>query len=259
MPFSSTSPRVGTPMRTASPSYFTIRLLVSVAAALCVVCWASDPAVAGGSATIKVGGNRGNPTSIKIEWLDSHDARFSMPGAPAGIYTLLRHGKLYVVANGRVMPMSMMSSFYRSMGGPEGQEPAGKPSLVGPKGRETVAGVTGQQFVVHWSDASGHTPPGDRAIQDKTVVLSRDARVVQLFKVWSSYAHAAGSGFEPANPKKNWKVMSKLFGGRGLLKMDGDFRVERINARTPPQSDFALPARSMAGPGMKGLMGMFRQ
>ena len=139
--------------------------------------------LAAGHATVAMGAKR---QVMKIEWSDANNARFSMPETDSGTYTLLHHGKLYVIAGGRVMPMSMMTMFSKHSQSTGVNDPVGRPTLQGPQGTETIAGITGQRYTVHWRDASGRTPRADQAIEGKQVVLTSDRRVRELSQVWDS-------------------------------------------------------------------------
>ena len=211
--------------------------------------------LAAGHATVAMGAKR---QVMKIEWSDANNARFSMPETDSGTYTLLHHGKLYVIAGGRVMPMSMMTMFSKHSQSTGVNDPVGRPTLQGPQGTETIAGITGQRYTVHWRDASGRTPRADQAIEGKQVVLTSDRRVRELSQVWDSYAAKLGHNFAGSNPAKNTVVMAKLFGGRGLLRMGQDFRLVSINDQAPGPSELALPAKKFpSNPALKMLRHAF--
>ena len=187
---------------------------------------------------------------MKIAWRDARNARFSMPGTHGNSYTLLHNGKIYIVANGRVMPGNMFAGMMRGRGRGARNGPTGQPHLIGPKGTEKIAGITGQRYLIHWNAARMCAP----TMQDKPVVLSHDRRVRELWQVWSAYAHAMGARYAGTNPAANAAAMTRLFKGRGLLRMGHDFRVVKIDGRAPSASALALPAHaSSSNPAMKML------
>lgn len=196
-------------------------------------------AVAGGHATLAMGPDH---TKMHIEWRNASMVRLDMPavGGPS-IYTLLLGGKLYVVNNGRVMPERAISGMFISRSGT-----AGHPTLVGPIGRETIAGIRGRVYRLNWPVTSkyGNQNP-DRP---RDIVLTNNNLVRQMTKAW--IANAA----EMRNSQmRDSKAMEELFRNRGTLRVGKFFRVVRIDGRMPSASDFALPTAKFQGMASNGL------
>lgn len=227
---------------------------LALAASLAAGCLSLGlgPALAAGHATVAVG-SRGQ--KMQIAWRDARNARFSMPGMHSNSYTLLHNGKAYIVANGRVMSAKMFSGMMRRGAAKSAQnEPSGRPHLVGPKGREKIAGIAGQRYLIHWNAA--HVSP---SMQDKPVVLTGNRRVRELWQVWAAYAATMGANRSSmARSAHVATEMNKLFNGRGVLRMGHSFCLVKIDGHAPPASAFALPAHaSSSNPAMKMLGNVF--
>lgn len=181
-------------------------------------------ASAGGTAIIEGGG--------KIAWLDANTSRMDMEDQHG--YMILRDGKAYMITTEggqpRVIDMGGITKMMRGITGKaKNHEGISTISVVGIKKTgvsETVAGIKGRVYRAMITDANGKT-------ESKEMVLTDDPLVVEMTQAYM------GS-------------MQKMFGGdimanlprddRGMLRVGNDYRLQSISNKTPPASEFELPA-----------------
>lgn len=214
----------------------------------------AEVAFAAGHATVAMGDQSQN---MQIEWQDAKNARFTLPAAGDNSYTILHDGKIYMVANGEIIPGNLMSGFAAMAKKKHPSTPAAAsgngdmPTLVGPKGTKTVAGISGQVFTLHWKD--GASP------KDTDIVLTKNKKVSELWAVWAAYGASMGS-FGGVNTKKRAALMANLFAGRGVLRMGNTFHLVKIDSTPPAAADLALPQQSPAdAAAMDILQGFFNK
>lgn len=206
--------------------------VVGYAAAFAVLAGPFAQAIAGGRAVYSVGA-QGQQHRMTVEWRDAHTARIEMPGMQGQAYFLLKNGKGYTVSNGHVFAMS---SFTRMMAAHRSAASMARPELRGPQGTETVAGIRGQVYTVHWN---GQAPNG---VQDEQVVLTSNSTVREVTRVWQDYAKslAGARGGMASNPS------IRALGDKGLLRAGNNMRLVSISSTTPPASAFTLPSRPVS-------------
>ena len=220
-------------------------LLVSIA----------TPVLAGGTATIHgVGpGPSGEDMehTMTVTWQDEKTVRLEPEGQPA--YMLVRGDSSYSVtrAGGQLMVIDMgaMMSMAQSAGGgamagagPQAPAIADAQSVsrIESTGREeTVAGITGEIYEIHWTDSAG-------ASHVDEAVLSDDELLRGMTAAFQAFGKAL-SGKEVDHPL-NEALASR---GLGTLRFGDRFEVTAISDETPPDGHFELPAEPMQlGTGM---------
>ena len=211
------------------------RFPVGLAVCCCVLLGLPLHASAAGYATISLG----QGSKMKVEWRDASTARFDL-GTNA--YSILRNGKLYMVTGGRVMSADMLKHMGRDKNQLSDAQAMqhGKPSLKGPLGSETIAGIRGNVYKLTFGGRTGE------------VVLTDNPLVKQLTRVWIAYASSMGG-----NSMVSAKVMRQMFNNKGELRSGNNFHLVSINGNTPPASDFVLPAKPSAMPAMPNMSSMF--
>lgn len=209
-----------------------------------------SPALAGGTATIQ--GTGPGPSGEDVEhtmtvtWQDEDTVRLEPDGQPA--YMLVRGDNSYSVtsAGGQMMVIDMgaMMSMAQSAGGgvmaggagPKAPTVADAQSVsrIEPTGaEETVAGITGKVYEIHWTDSDG-------ASHVDEAVLSNDDLLRDMTVAFQAFGKALGG--EEATHPLNQALSSR---GLGALRFGDRFKVISISDETPPDDHFELPAEPM--------------
>ena len=210
-------------------------LLVSIA----------SPAFAGGTATIHATGpgpsGEDMEHAMTVTWQDEKTVRLEPEGQPA--YMLVRGDSSYSVtqAGGRLMVIEMgqMMSMAQSAGagaGPQAPTIADAQSVsrIESTGREeTVAGITGEVYEIHWSDSAGASHVDEAVLSDDELLQGMTAAFQAFGK-----ALAGDKGEHPLN-----EALSSR--GLGTLRFGDRFQVTSISDETPPDGHFELPAEPM--------------
>ncbi len=210
------------------------RLAVALAAGLLAFASLPGMARAGGHATLEMGSNG---TQLRIEWRDPATVRLNMASVSGStIYFLLRAGKYYMIRNGTVMPQLALPGMFLKRAGA-----AAQPTLVGPTGSETIAGIRGDVYRLNWPSA---TKGRGRA---KDIVLSDNPLVIEMTKAW--IANAAGM---PNSQMRDSKALSEIYQNKGALRIGKFFLVVSIDGVMPPTSDFVVPTAKAVGMAANG-------
>ncbi len=220
------------------------RLLALILAGL------ASPAFAGGTATIQ--GTGPGPSgedmehTMTVTWQDEDTVRLEPDGQPA--YMLVRGENSYTItsAGGQMMVIDMgaMKSMAQSAGGGAMAGGAGpnaptiadaqSVSRIESTGREeTVAGITGEVYEIHWADSDG-------ASHVDEAVLSDDELLRGMTVAFQAFSKALGG--EDASHPLNEALASR---GLGTLRFGDRFEVISISDETPPDGHFELPAEPM--------------
>ena len=229
-------------------------------AAMAMTAWLLPcVALAGGEATLMIGGDpihvagqaMGDGSGkATVTWRDADTVRMDV-GDQNG-YLLMRDGKAYSVSHHnsevQVMDLSVMMKMMRSMGRPGAKNKSDNPfggvdSIEATGASETVAGIKGRVYRMHWTDGDGSRKSGH-------AVLTDDPLVVEMTRAYMSVmAGMVGEdttrAFQRALPGKD----------HGLLRMNDQFRVDEIHRADSPESTFTLPAKPMDMQGLMGGMG----
>lgn len=208
-------------------------------------------AIAGGKATFEISGQADATTTLT--WQDAETLRMQSGAQPG--YILLRDGKAYSVTNvggtPRVMALQGMMKMMQGMGKQAGHTPAapdfGHIDSVETTGdSETVAGIDGHVYQMHWTDADGSKKSGK-------AVLTGDPLAVEMTHAYLGSVAAMSDSESQTNFQK-----SLPSGQQGLLRLGDTFRVQSIERADPPASTFELPAKPMDLQQMMGGMGDHR-
>lgn len=196
-------------------------LVAALLSAVCTLAWAA------GSATIQTE----DGSTMVVEY----DGTMVRMGADnADTYLLIRDGRLYSVTGNTVIDASsIMGLFADSLQAP-GSDMSAIQRLQ-PTGRtETVAGVRGEVFLVEFTDSKGQQ-------QQQEVVLSDDARAVELQQAWGTIASTlAAAGGNQASRQD----FDRALGHRGILRYGDDMRISAISNQRPAAARFELPAEA---------------
>jgi hypothetical protein len=200
---------------------------------------------------------------MSIDWLDSNRMRMetALPGMPAGskAWQVLRDGHLYSVQvhEGQTMVMEM-SGAMKMLGSllPKGAISPGVGDVedfysLKPTGRrETVAGISGEVFILDYR------PEGGKREQVE-VVLSDHRTVREMTQAMHSYAQAVlramGTEVKPGSDKLESELGQRQL---GMLRFGDQFKAVRVSSQAPAASRFELPAEPMSMPQIPGLAGV---
>ncbi len=206
---------------------------------------------AGGKAAFTTGDSTHQATMTLI-WRDAANLRMQVGNQPG--YFVVHQGKAYSVSEvggtPRVMDMQGMMQMMLSIGGKAAQKQLmtdfGHVGSVQATGKtETVAGIEGRVYQMHWTDRDG-------ASKSEHVVLTDNALVVEMTQAYfdsisAMYGSQGGLAFQKGFPGHD----------RGLLRVGDSFRLKSITNFNPPASTFELPAKPMDMQElMRGLGGM---
>lgn len=201
---------------------------------------------------------------MSIEWLDSNRMRMdtAMPGMPANskAWQVLRDGRIYSVQihDGQTMVIEM-SGAMKMLGSLMPKNAAGSPGVgdveefhsLKPTGRrETVAGISGEVFILDYR------PEGGKREQVE-VVLSDHRTVREMTQAMSNYAQvmlrAMGTEVKPGSNKLEAELGQRQM---GMLRFGDQLKAVRVSSQAPAASRFDLPAEPMSMPQIPGLAGM---
>lgn len=200
---------------------------------------------AGGGATIEAG-DGADRVRIGVQYLDDKLRMETQDLAQGQIQavTILRDGRLYLVAGGMVLDAAQaMSAFGQSMQAPSTlPEQMRRFIALEPTGRsETVAGIAGKVFALRYQDDAGATRTDE-------LVLSEDARARALSQALLRLAQAM-KAHAPAVPtaEDEARLLAAL-NNRGVLRYADHFRVAGFAAAAPTAASFELPSRPLVLP-----------
>ncbi len=207
----------------------------------------ASPVLAGGTATIQALGpgpaGQDMEHTMTVTWQDEDTVRLEPEGQPA--YMLVRGENSYSVtsAGGQVMVIEMgaMMSMAKSAGAPgdaSGQAPtiadAQSVGSIESTGREeTVAGIAGEVYEIHWTDSDGESHVDE-------AVLSDDPLLRGMTAAFQAFGKALAG--EEADHPLNEALAAR---GLGTLRFGDRFEVTSISDETPPAGHFELPAEPM--------------
>ena len=205
----------------------------------------ATPVFAGGTATIQGVGSgpsdRDMEHSMTVTWQDENTVRLEPEGQPG--YMLVRGEKSYSVtsAGGQMMVIDMgqmmsMAGSAGASGGAEAPTIADAQSVgsIESTGREeTVAGIDGEVYEIHWTDASGESHVDEAVLSDEPLLREMTA-------AFQAFGRALAS--EGARHPLNEALASR---GLGTLRFGDRFEVTSISDETPPDGHFELPAEPM--------------
>ncbi|WP_293392584.1 hypothetical protein [Nevskia sp.] len=245
---------------------------LSLAAIVFLLC--TPAALAGGAAEFETGegADRGR---IVLEF-DSGMIRMTPVSAKGAVeaqgYAIFRDGKMYSVAvtDGQTMVVEMgaMMKMMGSRLANASQFNSGLDDIAEYHGlsatgqRETHAGITGEVYTVDYSTRAGK--------REKTeVVLASNAKLTEMTKAMTSFSEMMTQAMGRKNDTPGGKALEAAFQKKnlGLLRVEQNMRLTRLDSATPSAARFKLPAEPMQMPelpaGMSlsgaGLGGMFGQ
>lgn len=178
-------------------------------------------------------------------------------------YAIFRDGKMYSVvdSDGEKMVIDM-ASMMKMMGGAmansaqfdTGLDDIAEYHGLNATGRsETHAGITGEIYTVDYTTRAGK--------REKTeMVLARNATLVEMSTSMTAFSEMMAQAMGQAADKPGAKALEAEFRGKklGLLRVEDDMRVVRVDKATPSAARFKLPATPTEMPAMPaGMEGMF--
>lgn len=179
-------------------------------------------------------------------------------------YAIFRDGKMYSVVDndGETMVIDM-ASMMKMMGGAmansaqfdTGLDDIAEYHGLNATGRsETHAGITGEVYTVDYTTRAGK--------REKTeMVLAKNATLVEMSTSMTAFSEMMAKAMGQASDTPGAKALEAEFRAKklGLLRIEDDMRVVRIDTSTPSAGRFKLPAAPMEMPampaGMEGLFG----
>ncbi|KTG16604.1 MULTISPECIES: hypothetical protein [unclassified Guyparkeria] len=204
----------------------------------------ASPALAGGTATIESTGagpsGAGMKQAMEVSWQNDSTVRLDPQGQPS--YMLVREDAGYSITNAggqlMVLEMSSIQSMAQSAGaqGPQAPSVANVESVasIEATGREeTVAGITGEVYEIHWTGPDGESHVDEAVLSDNPLLREMSA----AFEAFGTVL----SGDKGDHP------MNEALESRGLatLRFGDRYRVSSLSDETPPDSHFELPAEPM--------------
>lgn len=201
---------------------------------------------------------------MSVEWLDSQRIRMdaAMPGMPAGMqaWQVLRDGRVYSVQVNEGKPMVFeLGGMMKMLGGmlPKGAAANAAStavedfhSLKATGRRETVAGISGEVFVLDYRPEGGQR-------QQVEVVLSDHRTVREMTQAMNSYAQAMlramGTEIKPGSDRLEAELGQRQM---GMLRFGDQMRAVRVSSQAPDPRRLDLPAEPMSMPQLPGLAGM---
>lgn len=179
-------------------------------------------------------------------------------------YSVFRDGKMYSVVDNDGEKMVLdMGSMMKMMGGAiansaqfdTGLDDIAEYHGLNATGRsETHAGVTGEVYTVDYTTRAGK--------REKTeMVLAKNATLVEMGTSMTAFSEMMAKAMGQAADKPGAKALEAEFRSKnmGLLRIEDDMRVVRIDKTTPSAARFDLPATPTELPampaGMEALFG----
>lgn len=188
-------------------------------------------AFAAGSATFATDDGK-----LEIQWLNSNTVRMGAPGDKE--YSLLKDGKVYSVyhENGRpqVMDLTSMMTMMGDMAKQMADGTVDLGTVLATKAtgkKETVAGVTGEIFLITIKSEDGSTETAE-------TVLTDNALAVEMTQAFMATTTAL------VGKDNSQRFLNQLPKGKtGLLRSDNDFTLVKLSGTTPASALFELPAQ----------------
>lgn len=222
-------------------------------------------AMAGGTAEFEAGegSDRGRMT------MEFNDGLLRMtPQVKSGEgehYVIFRDGKLYSVSiTGEQTMVIETSAMMKMMGGMMAQQAQIDTGLddiaqyhgLNATGRsETHAGITGEVYTVDYTTRAGKR-------EQTEMVLARNDTLVEMSEAMTAFSEVMATAMgQSRDETPGAKALAEEFKQRklGILRVQDDLRLTRLDASNPKAARFKLPAEPMAMPvmpaGMEGLFG----
>ncbi len=179
-------------------------------------------------------------------------------------YSVFRDGKMYSVVDNDGEKMVLdMGSMMKMMGGAMAKSAqfdtglddiAEYHSLTATGRSETHAGITGEVYTVDYTTRAGRREKSE-------MVLAKNATLVEMSSAMTAFSEMMAKAMGQAADKPGSKALEAEFRNKklGLLRVEQDLRVVRVDTATPPAARFKLPAAPIEMPampaGMEGLFG----
>lgn len=195
---------------------------------------------AAGSATI----SGGDGDTVLMEY--SGD-KLSMGVGGGSDRMIMRDGKMFMVTGDTVIDAGSMMGLIGQQAPTMGADDMDQFKSLTATGRsETHAGVKGEVHILQYLD-------GDGQAQSKELVLSGDARAVELSKAMMLMGTTMSklANIDIGREEAKWQT---ALAGRGVLRADNDFKVVSFG-NAPAASRFELPSAPQSLPNLQGLMG----
>jgi hypothetical protein len=203
---------------------------------------------------------KGNRYTMEIEYLDNHNLRMNFHrGQKVETYMLIKDNKVYTVTMINNAPMVMdigaMSQMAGALGGDnsndsnEASGPLGYEvlSLKATGKKETVAGFTGEVYLVTAKDGTGTS--------SEEVVFSSDPKVRAYTDAWreagKTMQQVLARDMATDNDLDHYMEKNKL----GLLRYGTQYRVVAIDDKKPAADRFTLPTAPMSMPDFGSMFG----
>lgn len=222
-------------------------------------------ALAGGTAEFASGsGKDGDRMTMEF---DGKLLRMTPQGKSADgeHYAIFRDGKLYSVSisDGQTMVFET-SAMMKMMGGAMAQQAKIDTGLddiaeyhgLNATGRsETHAGITGEVYTVDYTTRAGKR-------EQTEMVLANNATLVEMSEAMTAFSEVMATALGQARDETpGAKALAEEFKRRklGILRVQDDLRLTRLDSASPKAARFKLPAEPMTMPampaGMEGLFG----
>ncbi len=209
---------------------------------LIALIMSTGTAYAAGSATI-TGGEQGDQMLLEY----SGDKLSMGVGGGGTERMILRDGKMFMISGETVIDAGSMMGRIGQQAPNMGADDMDQFKSLTATGRsETIAGIKGDVHLLQYVD-------GDGQAQSKELVLSRDARAVELSNALMvmSTTMSKLANIDIGREEAKWQA---ALAGRGVLRADNDFRVVSFGG-APAASRFELPSAPQSLPNLQGLLG----